>query len=132
MPSGRLATLWSIAFFPFRPGVRIAPPSAREVGDPLVDRLFHLAAERQDVAAVAHGDGEADRRLAVDAEHRLRRIGITAPDGRNVSQPDQPAIGQEIDVEEVRFRSEGAGNAEQNLLVASLERPRGTDRVLSP
>ena len=107
MPSGRLATL-------------------------CVDRLFHVAAERQNVAAVAHGDGEADRRLAVDAKHRLRRIGIAAPDGRDVAQPDQPAVGQEVDVEKVRFRSEGAGNAEQDLLVAGLERARRTDRVLSP
>ena len=102
----------------------------RQVGDALVDRLFHVAAERQNVAAVAHGDGEADRRLAVDAKHRLRRIGIAAPDGRDVAQPDQPAVGQEVDVEKVRFRPEGAGNAEQNLLVAGLERARGTDRVL--
>ena len=105
MPSGRLATL-------------------------CVDRLFHVAAERQNVAAVAHGDGEADRRLAVDAEHRLRRIGIAAPDGRDVAQPDQPAVGQEVDVEEVRFRPEGAGNPERNLLVAGLERACGTDGVL--
>ena len=102
----------------------------RQIGDALVDRLFHVAAERQNVAAVAHGDGEADRRLAVDAKHRLGRIGIAAPDGRDVAQPDQTAVGQEIDVEKVRFRSEGAGNAEQNLLIAGLERARGTDRIL--
>ena len=105
MPSGRLATL-------------------------CVDRLFHIAAKRQNVATVAHGDGEADRRLAVDAKHRLRRIGIAAPDRRNVAQPDQPSVGQEIDVEEVRFRPEGAGNTEQNLLIASFERARRTDRIL--
>ena len=39
-----------------------------------------LLAERQDVAALAHRDPEPDRRLAVDAEHRLRRVDIAAPD----------------------------------------------------
>ena len=107
MPSGRLATLSSTA-------------------------CPDVAAERQNVAAVAHGDGEADRRLAVDAEHRLRRIGIGAPDGRDVAQPDQPAVGQEVDVEQVRFRPEGARNPERNRLVAGLELARGTDRVLRP
>ena len=31
--------------------------------------LLDVVAEREDVAAVAHGDGKADRRLAVDAKH---------------------------------------------------------------
>ena len=102
----------------------------RQIGDALVDRRLHIAAERQNVAAVAHRDGEADRRLAIDSEHRLRRIGIAASDRRNVAQPDQPAVGQEVDVEKVGFRAERAGNTERNLLVASLEGACGTDSIL--
>ena len=48
MPCGRSAVMRAIAALMFSP-------------------------ERQDVAAVAHGDAEADGLLAVDAEHRLRR-----------------------------------------------------------
>ncbi len=77
----------------------------RQVGDALVDRLLHVAAERQNVAAVAHGDGEADGGLAVDAKHRLRRIGIGAANLGDVAQPDQPPVRQEVDVENVRLRT---------------------------
>src|ERR1700683_197038 len=104
-------------------------PSGRWGGRSVVG-LCRVAPKRKNAATVAHGDGEADRRPAVDAKHRLRRIGIAASDGRNVAQPDQPAVGQEIDVEKVRFRPESAGNAKQNLLVAGLERARRTDGVL--
>ncbi len=43
-------------------------------------RVLRWFAERQHVAARAHRDGEPDRRLAVEAEHRLRRIGVAARD----------------------------------------------------
>ncbi len=58
----------------------------RQVGGGLGHRLLEVLTERQNVAAVAHRDGEADRRLAVHPEHRLRRIGETAPDGRDVAR----------------------------------------------
>ena len=48
--------------------------------------------ERQDVAALAHGDGDADALLAVDAEHRLRRIGGAARDPGDVAQADHAAV----------------------------------------
>ena len=41
----------------------------RQIGGDLRHRPLDVLAEREDVAAVAHGDGKADRRLAVDAEH---------------------------------------------------------------
>ena len=40
--------------------------------------LLDVAAEREHVAAVAHGNRETQARLAVDAENRVRRIGILA------------------------------------------------------
>ena len=48
----------------------------------------HVLAKREDVAAVAHGDGQANGRLAVDAEHRLRWIGEAAANFGDVAQPD--------------------------------------------
>ena len=46
----------------------------------LADDLRHLVrhglAEDEVVAALRHRDGEPDRRLAIEPEHRLRRIGI--------------------------------------------------------
>ena len=49
-----------------------------QVGDAFIDRFSHVPAECDDIAAVAHRDGEADRGFAVDAKHRLRRVGIGA------------------------------------------------------
>ena len=105
MPSGRSATLSAIA-------------------------LLHVVAERQDIAAVAHGDGEADGGLAVDAKHRLRRIGKGAAHFGDVAQPDQPSVREKVDVENVALGSEGAGDADQKLLVAGLQGAGGADRVL--
>ena len=47
----------------------------RQIGGDLAMAFLMFLPKREDVAAVAHGDRKADRRLAVDAEHRLRRIG---------------------------------------------------------
>ena len=54
--------------------------------------LRDVAPERQDVAALAHGDGEPDALLSIDAEHRLRRVGGPARDVRDVAQADDPAV----------------------------------------
>ena len=43
-------------------------------------RPLDVSAKRQDIAAIAHRDGEADGQAAVYAEHRLRRIGEAAAD----------------------------------------------------
>ena len=50
----------------------------RQVGDDLAHRALQVLAELQHVAVGLHADGEADRRLAVEAEHRLRRVDIAA------------------------------------------------------
>ena len=86
--------------------------------------------ERQDVAALAHGDGEADAVLAVDAEHRLRRIGGAARDLGDVAQADHAAVGDEVDAENVLLGPEGAGDAHQDLLVAGLHHAGRRDGVL--
>jgi hypothetical protein len=59
-----------------------------QVGGDARHLALDVAAEGQDVARIAHGDGHADGRLAVDAEHRLRRVGIDAAHIGDVAQPD--------------------------------------------
>ena len=44
----------------------------------------------------------------------------------------KPAVGKEIDVEQVGLGTEGARNTQRDGLVAGLELARGTDRVLRP
>ena len=64
----------------------------RQVRRDLRHGLLDVAPEGQDVAAFAHGDGEPDAVLSVDAEHRLRRVGGAARDARDVAQADDPAV----------------------------------------
>jgi hypothetical protein len=51
--------------------------------------------------SLAHGDGYADALLAVDAEHRLRRIGGPTRNVGDVAQTDDAAPGHEVDVENI-------------------------------
>ena len=90
-------TAWSATSFGSTPIGRSALISRHGVLDVL--------AERKDVAAVAHGDGKPDRGLAVDAEHRLRRIGKAAPDVGDVAQAQHAAADDEVDVANVLLRS---------------------------
>ena len=69
----------------------------RQVGGDLVHGPLHVVAECQDVAAVAHGDGEADRRLAIHPEHGLRGIDVGPPDVGDIAQPKQAAVGSDVD-----------------------------------
>ena len=92
---------------------------------------FDVLAERQNVAAVAHRDRQADRRLAVDAEHRLRRIGKAAPDLRDVAQPEDAPADGEVDVAQMSCSdAEGAGDAQRQRLVAGLDRARRLNHIL--
>ena len=69
---------------------------------------LEVLAERQDVAAVAHRDRKADRRFAVDAEERLRGIGISAVNLRDIVEAKHPVPDREIDVADVLFGFETA------------------------
>ena len=60
-----------------------------------------VVSKGHDVAALAHGDGDADALLAVDAEHRLRRIGGPARNLGDVAQTDDAASGDEVDVKNI-------------------------------
>ena len=77
---------------------RFGVDAEREVGRDPGHRLLDIAAQGEDVAAVAHGDGKADGRLAVDAKHRLRRVGKAAPDAGDVAEAQHAAAGDEVDV----------------------------------
>jgi hypothetical protein len=102
----------------------------RQIGGDPPHRRLEVAAKRQDVAAVAHRDGQADRRLAVDPEHRLRRIGKTALYLRHVAQPQDPAPGREIHVEHVLLGFEGTRDLQRDGFFASPQHSRGAHQVL--
>src|SRR5271167_2149932 len=57
----------------------------------------HGLAEDEVVAALSHRDCEADRRLPVKSEHRLRRIGIPFFYCRNIGETKEFAVRKKID-----------------------------------
>ena len=57
------------------------------------DFLLQILAERQDVAARAHGNGDAHGRLAIEVHLRLGRLGIAARDARNVTEAEGAPAG---------------------------------------
>ncbi len=59
-------------------GDEVHADADRQLGLHLAHLRLQLIAELQQVAAGAHGDGEADRRLTIEAEQRLWRVGIAA------------------------------------------------------
>ena len=104
--------------------------AVRQVGADVRHFAADVAAQRQDVASVAHGDGEADRGLAIDAEHRLRRIGKTAPHRGNVAQSEDAIADDKIDRLDVALRIEGAADAQEHALLCSLDGTRRPHEIL--
>ena len=64
----------------------------RQVRGQLGKPLLHVLAERKDVGVLGHRDGEADRRSAVVAEHRLLRVDVGPADLGDVAQAKEPAV----------------------------------------
>jgi hypothetical protein len=60
-----------------------------EIRPDLGHRPFDVLAERQHVSAGPHRDADPDRRLAIDAKHRLRRIGVGTFDFRDIGQSEE-------------------------------------------
>jgi hypothetical protein len=80
----------------------------RQIGGRFRDRRVDILAERQNVAPLGHRNRKADRGLAIDAEHRLGRVRIAAPDRRDVTEAQQAPVDGEIGRQNVRFGVEGA------------------------
>ena len=61
-------------------------------------RFMQAFAELEIVAALAHVDPDADRRLAVDAEHFGRRVAVTTLDLGDVGQLVEVTVDRQIEV----------------------------------
>ena len=75
----------------------------RQIRRGLGKSRLDVLAQSQDVAALAHGNCQADGRLSVDAKQRLRRIGKAALYLRNVAQAQHASANSKIDVGNVFF-----------------------------
>ena len=92
--------------------------------------LLDVAAEREHVAALAHGDGEPDAVSSVDAEHRLRGVGGTAGDMRDVAEADHSSVRDEVHCRDVLLGVERARDADEDLFMSGLQDARRGDGVL--
>src|ERR1700682_3972818 len=68
--------------------------------------------------------------MAVEAEHRLRRIGISTLDGRDIGQSEDLSVCHEIDVSQIGFRAKSAGYVDANLFVRCLNDASGRHGIL--
>ena len=93
-------------------------------------RVLDIAPEREHIAALAHGDGEPDAVLSVDAEHGLSRVGRAACDTGDVAQTNHPAVRDEIDRQDVLLGPERARDADEDFFVVGLEHALRRDGVL--
>jgi hypothetical protein len=94
----------------------------RQLGRYLFGALANVLAERQRIAARGHGDGEPDGRLAVVAEHGLRRIDVAASHLGDIAQAEEAAVRLEVDRFQAFFRGEPARHADGNPLGTCLDR----------
>ena len=105
IPTGRSATISAMACSTLRPSARTSPPVRMATARPMASS-------------------------PVDAEHRLRWVGGAAGHARDVAQADHPAVGDEVDGQDVPLGPEVARDPDQDLLVAGLHHARGRDGVL--
>lgn len=84
----------------------------------------------QHVATAAHGQGEADGVMPPHPEHGLRRIGIGAGDGGDVTQPDFAATRVNRDIGNILHRPELPGGLDLYLLAPRIHHARWHRGVL--
>ena len=94
-----------------------------QVGGQLIDALMQRLAEHLDVAALLHGDGQADGGLAVVAKLRRRRVDVAAADIGDVGQAIEAVVETQVDVGQILFGNELPGGAHGNPLGTGLDHP---------
>ena len=95
-------------------------------GHPLPDGV----AELLDIAALRHRDGEADGILAIEAEHRGRRIDIGPLHFRHVGEPHEAAVDREVDGTDRSLGGKTAGHMNKDLVAVRLDRAGGHHCIL--
>ena len=78
-------------------------------------------AELQEVSALRHGDAEADRRLAVDSEHRIRGVFVPPRDGGDVAQPKETIVHAQVHGAQTVLGGELSADANRDLFGARLD-----------
>ena len=101
-----------------------------QIGGNLCHGLFDIVPQGQNIAAVPHGNGQADRLFAIDPEHRLGRVHRTASHMGDIAQRNDPAIGHEIDRKNVLFAAKGPADPHQNSFPVGLHHPGRSNGIL--
>jgi hypothetical protein len=87
-------------------------------------------AEPDHVAALVHGDADADRVLPLDAHARRRRVGEAAFDGGDVAEPEQAPAGLDADFAECCDRFEVTRDANPHAVGRRLVEAGRGHRIL--
>ena len=93
----------------------------RQILGDLLHGLRDVPTERQNIAAFAHRDSEADRRLPADPEQGLRRIRVGSYHLGYVAQSECAPTDGEGDGKHILLRAEGARDAQRKRFVSGLQ-----------
>ena len=102
----------------------------RQLGGDRLHRLLEVFAQRQNVGAVLHRDAEAERRPAALAHDEARRVLVAALDGRDVAEPEHPAVRLHRHGGDRLGAGESAGDAQVDAVGGGVDRAAGDDGVL--
>ena len=102
----------------------------RQLRGQVVDALLQLFAEFLNIAAIDHGDGKANGRLAVVMEHGRCRIHITAGDFSDIGQAIKAIVDPQVHRSQVFNAVELPRGAHRHALRPGLDHPGGGHGVL--
>ena len=102
----------------------------RQVGGQVIHALVQGLAERLNVAAFFHGDGQADGGLTIEAKLRRGRIDVTPAYFSDVGQTIEAIVEPQVDVGQVFLGLELSGRAHGDPLRPGLDHSGRSHRVL--
>src|SRR5215207_1527882 len=95
-----------------------------------LSRFVEPLAEGEIVAARGHVDADADRGLAVDAEHLGRRIAVTRTDLGDVGQLEKAAVHPKVEVGDAPRGQESPGDVDEHVLAGRVDDAGRHDGIL--
>ena len=113
-------------------GDEMHPDADRQLADDPVHLVVQRLAELEQVGPGLHADGQPDRRLALVAEQRLRRVGVAAGDGRDVAEAEEAVVDAQVDALQACLGAELAADAQADALRPRLHDAGRRDCVLRP
>ena len=102
----------------------------RKLGDDCIHRGFEVLPQRNDVAAVLHGDAQAEGGLAALADDEARRVLVATLDSGDVAEAENPSLDLHGDRRYGIDAGERTGDAQVDAVRRGLDRAARGDGIL--